>query len=61
MSTQITHAAKEKDSVAEAVNQSVVKIHDMANRAASDSENTITLTRGISSVILRVRKYDVTV
>jgi len=45
MSTQITHAAKEQDSVAEAVNQSVVKIHDMANRTASDSDNTI-INRG---------------
>jgi len=47
MSTQIAHAAKEQDTVAEAVNQSVVKIHDMASRTAEESHETVSLSEAL--------------
>lgn len=47
MSTQIAHAAKEQDTVAEAVNQSAVKIHDMASSTAIDSQEAVDLSHAL--------------
>jgi methyl-accepting chemotaxis protein len=47
MSTQISHAAKEQYTVAEAVNLSVLKIHDMAQRTASESHETVDMSNAL--------------